>query len=284
VARAEYEERKKRTKEARRVAEELCPLDEDVQERFRALPDTEELVQSQIDEKEAVMIALQTNVGLIRQFEERAVRLQQLKPQLAEAEAQCAERAAELQRLHDKWLPIVQEIANRLNASFSAFMKELGCAGEVALEPDADYDKYELQIRVTFRNKLALQKLSANVQSGGERSVSTMLFLISMQDLADCPFRLVDEINQGMDPRNERAIFSLVVRAATRPRTPQYFLVTPKLLPDLDYNEATTVLSVFNGPHMIDQEDYDVKQFVRAAANARKKRAIEPKVAVVAPK
>jgi hypothetical protein len=98
-----------------------------------------------------------------------------------------------------------------------------------------------------------------------------------MQDLADCPFRLVDEINQGMDPRNERAIFSLVVRAATRPSTPQYFLVTPKLLPDLDYNEATTILSVFNGPHMIDQEDYDAKQFIRAAANARKKRALDTK-------
>ena len=219
VKRAEYEESKKRTKEAKRVAEELCPIDNDVRDRFAALPDTEELVQGQIDGKEARMMSLQTSSGVIREFEERAARLQLLQPQLAEAEAQCAERVAELQRLHDKWLPIVQNIASRLNVSFSAFMKELGCAGEVALEPDADYQKYELQIRVTFRNNEALQKLSANVQSGGERSVSTMLFLISMQDLADCPFRLVDEINQGMDPRNERAIFSLVVRAATRRST-----------------------------------------------------------------
>lgn len=29
--------------------------------------------------------------------------------------------------------------------------------------------------------------------------MSTMLYLISLQDLTDCPFRLVDEINQGTD-------------------------------------------------------------------------------------
>ena len=34
-----------------------------------------------------------------------------------------------------------------------------------------------------------------------------MLFLISLQDLTSCGFRLVDEINQGMDPNNERMVF-----------------------------------------------------------------------------
>lgn len=42
-----------------------------------------------------------------------------------------------------------------------------------------------------------LQVLSAHHQSGGERSVSTILYLVSLQDLTNCPFRVVDEINQG---------------------------------------------------------------------------------------
>ena len=33
-------------------------------------------------------------------------------------------------------------------------------------------------------------------QSGGERSVSTMLYLMALQELTKCPFRVVDEINQ----------------------------------------------------------------------------------------
>jgi len=31
-----------------------------------------------------------------------------------------------------------------------------------------------------------------------ERSVSTIVYLVSLQDLTNCPFRVVDEINQGL--------------------------------------------------------------------------------------
>lgn len=54
-----------------------------------------------------------------------------------------------------------------------------------------------------------------------ERSVATMLYLISLQDLTPCPFRLVDEINQGMDPYNERMIFQVVADVACKPGLPQ---------------------------------------------------------------
>lgn len=35
-------------------------------------------------------------------------------------------------------------------------------------------------------------------QSGGERSVSTMLYLVALTGVTVTPFRVVDEINQGM--------------------------------------------------------------------------------------
>jgi len=36
----------------------------------------------------------------------------------------------------------------------------------------------------------------------------------------------------------------------TRPGTPQSFLLTPKLLPDLEYTDEVTVLNIFNGPYV----------------------------------
>ena len=48
-----------------------------------------------------------------------------------------------------------------------------------------------------FRPNEELQVLSTNRQSGGERSVSTMLYLMALQDITSCPFRAVDEINQA---------------------------------------------------------------------------------------
>lgn len=41
-----------------------------------------------------------------------------------------------------------------------------------------------------------MKDLDAFHQSGGERSVSTMVYMLSLQELANVPFRVVDEINQ----------------------------------------------------------------------------------------
>ena len=57
--------------------------------------------------------------------------------------------------------------------------------------------------------------------------MSTMLYLLALQATAHCPFRVVDEINQGMDPVNERHVFNLIVKSASRGA--QYFLLTPKV-------------------------------------------------------
>ncbi len=80
--------------------------------------------------------------------------------------------------------------------------------------------------------------------------MSTMLYLLSLQELTPCPFRLVDEINQGMDQNNERMIFSQISRVACKKNASQYFLITPKLIPNLEFREEMTILCVFNGQHM----------------------------------
>lgn len=38
------------------------------------------------------------------------------------------------------------------------------------------------------------------------------MYLISLTKVSTAPFSLVDEINQGMDARNERAILDLLVK------------------------------------------------------------------------
>ncbi len=55
----------------------------------------------------------------------------------------------------------------------------------------------------------------------------TLLTAVVPQGNTSCPFRVVDEINQGMDPINERRIFNLIVQTAYEGA--QYFLLTPKV-------------------------------------------------------
>jgi chromosome segregation ATPase len=134
---------------------------------------------------------------------------------------------------------LIRKLVSDINEKFSAafqrnvstlFLIELWthlvilgihCVGEVAVDESEDFDKWGINIYVKFRDNEKLQLLTGQRQSGGERSVTTILFLMSLQDLAKSPFRVVDEINQGMDPRNERMIHEQIVQGASRPGTSQ---------------------------------------------------------------
>ena len=75
------------------------------------------------------------------------------------------------------------------------------------LHQQTDQEKHARNhVGVSFRADEQLNILSAEFQSGGERAVSTMLYLLSIQHHVISPFWVVDEINQGMDPVNERKV------------------------------------------------------------------------------
>ena len=103
------------------------------------------------------------------------------------------------------------------------------------------FKDYKLQILVKFRENTDLKVLDNHSQSGGERAVSTIFFIMSLQGLTEAPFRVVDEINQGMDPKNEKMAHKYLVQTACENDASQYFLVTPKLLTGLYYHPEMAV-------------------------------------------
>ncbi|KVI00804.1 Structural maintenance of chromosomes protein 5 [Cynara cardunculus var. scolymus] len=189
------------------------------------------------------------NHNILEEYEHRQRKIKELSTKLESDEKGLATRLNELNSLKEKWLPTLRNLVAQINETFSRNFQEMAVAGEVSLDEHGnEFDSYGILIKVKFRQAGQLQVLSAHHQSGGERSVSTILYLVSLQDLTNCPFRVVDEINQGMDPINERKMFQQLVRAASQPNTPQCFLLTPKLLSDLEYGESCTILTVMNGP------------------------------------
>jgi chromosome segregation ATPase len=123
----------------------------------------------------------------------------------------------------------------------------MGLAGELRIVEDGDFEKWKLEIMVKFRNAEELAPLSAQHQSGGERTLSTIMYIMSLLQLSRSPFTLVDEINQGMDPTAERVTHNHIVALTCQPHASQYFLITPKLLPDLAVHRRQKVLLVNNG-------------------------------------
>lgn len=55
---------------------------------------------------------------------------------------------------------------------------------------------------------------------------------------------MADEINQGMDAKNERRVVSRIVRNSCGPARKQFILITPKLLQVLEVNSNITKLDI----------------------------------------
>ncbi|CAA0808920.1 Structural maintenance of chromosomes protein 5 [Striga hermonthica] len=235
---------------AMKHAQSVAEITPELSQAFRKMPATiEELeatIQDTISQANSILFL---NNNILEEYESRQRKIEELTRKQEMDGKELNDLLDEINALKGCWLPTLRNLVTRINETFSRNFQEMAVAGEVSLdEHDTDFDQYGILIKVKFRQTGQLQVLSAHHQSGGERSVSTILYLVSLQDLTNCPFRVVDEINQGMDPINERKMFQQLVRAASQPNTPQCFLLTPKLLPNLEYSDACSILTVMNGP------------------------------------
>ncbi|KAJ2353748.1 Structural maintenance of chromosomes protein 5 [Coemansia sp. RSA 2673] len=198
--------------------------------------------------------------AVIAQFAERQKKLASMVTQVQQLEAELLRVRRRKRHARDQWEQPLVDVVAKISEKFRAMFDHIDCLGEVSLRKagdgftteessvdDEDYNNWGIEIRVAFRKNEALQPLDNHRQSGGERAVSTILYLQALQSLVAAPFRVVDEINQGMDERNERLVHSLIVDSACQQGSSQYFLITPKLLPDLDYHPLMKVLCIFNG-------------------------------------
>ncbi|GFY73522.1 structural maintenance of chromosomes protein 5 [Trichonephila inaurata madagascariensis] len=59
-----------------------------------------------------------------------------------------------------------------------------------------DFPNYGLQIKLKYRVDEDFMELSPTHHSGGECSVAAIIFILSLQELTEVPFRCIDEINQ----------------------------------------------------------------------------------------
>ncbi|XP_033714050.1 structural maintenance of chromosomes protein 5 isoform X3 [Tursiops truncatus] len=233
---------------------------------FQDLPNTLDEIDALLtEERSRASCFTGLNPTVVEEYTKREEEIEQLTEELKIKNVELDKYRENISQVKERWLNPLKELVEKINEKFSNFFSSMQCAGEIDLhtENEEDYDKYGIRIRVKFRSSTQLHELTPHHQSGGERSVSTMLYLMALQELNRCPFRVVDEINQGMDPINERRVFEMVVNTACKENTSQYFFITPKLLQNLPYNEKMTVLFVYNGPHMLEPNRWNLKAFQR---------------------
>ena len=250
-------------------------------------------VEAAIEENRLRVDSMENNPGVLREYTRIIKEIEKAESERDRIVDGVSGSKSELENLFTTWNSRLENCVANVNRKFSTYMKDLDCAGEVILldasvtpqsesrvMKNSNFKNWGIAIKVRFRTTGSMQVLSAQTHSGGERSVSTIMYMMALQDLMSSPFRCVDEINQGLDERNERLVFKRIVANSTgepgivqNDHSGQYFLITPKLLPNLEGmdNPRITAMIVMNGPYNFkDCRDWNVSKFLEAATNRKR--------------
>ena len=276
--------------EGRRLRQQGDPGLHDLLQELSANKCTIEDLEADIDsEKAKLELTHGGSNNIIAEFEERQRRIDLLKESVEASKRKQDDFKHGIEEIRGRWEPELEKLVAEISDAFADSFARIGCAGQVEVhkassndnEGDSqrtveaadaegnglDFANWAIHISVKFRDAEPLSLLDSHRQSGGERAVSTIFYLMALQSLSRAPFRVVDEINQGMDPRNERMVHGRMVDLAcgrTVPATDgdgedrivettegsQYFLITPKLLSGLRYKRGMTVLCIVSGENM----------------------------------
>jgi chromosome segregation ATPase len=244
-------------KKKKEEAEKICPLTDENKEMMAELPGDLEVLKAELARHQTRLASLaHIDPTIAARFREIQQKRDDTQAKVSEVQASIEEKQTVLMQRFAQWKDGLVVELRKINRAFQDLMATCEYRGEVRLdwdEPDK-IETYRLSLLVAFDRTSPLNILTATRQSGGEKSVTTLLYLLALQDCTKFPFRVVDEINQGMDEVNDRNTFLQVMsHAMRRNQASQYFLVTPKLLPQLDLLDGVTVLVVMNGPFIPDE-------------------------------
>jgi chromosome segregation protein len=123
------------------------------------------------------------------------------------------------------WRNVMQELLERVNREYQRILIQTRATGEVRLANAQDVETASLEILVGFKGAKPVP-LNIYTQSGGERTTSTMSFLLALQQHVRSPFRAVDEYDIHMDPRNREMIAKILISTIKDPNA-QYIVITP---------------------------------------------------------
>lgn len=274
IAKKEAFEKRKNSKEYQEWKSQIETYDANIKAKLTELAEkydsdsnfTLQYINDIIDKLESEISRLNHDASSVKILERVEKDIKQLNDVLPNQQKKLTQTKDEMTTKRSTLEPRLDDIITNISKKFAELFTRVGSAGAIRLSKPDLYSKWEIEILVKFRDNAALKQLDPHTQSGGERAVSTVLYMMALQDFTTAPFRVVDEINQGMDRRNERIVHKAMVENACKEHTSQYFLITPKLLTDLYYHERMRIHCVMAGPWIPNpSEDPEMQRFGETA-------------------
>uniref|UniRef100_A0A6Q2WTU5 Structural maintenance of chromosomes protein 6 n=1 Tax=Esox lucius TaxID=8010 RepID=A0A6Q2WTU5_ESOLU len=126
-----------------------------------------------------------------------------------------------------------RSLSVRCKLYFNNFLIKMNCCGSMMF----DHNNETLSISVGYGcGNDGMSDMRS--LSGGERSFSTVCFILSLWEITESPFRCLDEFDVYMDMHNRRISLDLLLELSERQHLRQFFFITPlstSNLPESDH-------------------------------------------------
>jgi len=158
----------------------------------------------------------------------------------------------EVEKRLGRWRDVVSTFLHSLETRYNEILVEVGATGELKLNVRKNVEQAGLDILVGFKGAPPT-RLDSLTQSGGERSIALMAFLLALQQHIASPFRAIDEFDVHLDPKNREVISRLILASARELGETQYVAITPGQVTVPDTDVHVVVVQNIEGSSVISQ-------------------------------
>uniref|UniRef100_A0A8C8M7R7 Structural maintenance of chromosomes protein 6 n=1 Tax=Oncorhynchus tshawytscha TaxID=74940 RepID=A0A8C8M7R7_ONCTS len=216
-------------------ATEICPERSEVRRTARSLD-------SEISRLKLKISTQQDQQGdreeVIRQYQEALVNYSNINQQV-----KCLKRFIQvlckiMDDRHRVYTELRRFLSVRCKMYFDSMLSQRGYIGKMMFEHKNE--TLSISVQPGVGDKAALSDMRS--LSGGERSFSTVCFVLSLWAIAEAPFRALDEFDVYMDMVNRRISMDMMLKIASSQRYRQFIFLTPQSMSSLPVNNLIRIL------------------------------------------
>jgi chromosome segregation ATPase len=173
--------------------------------------------------------------------------IEELKVKLSQLQENKKSMLVELGSRKDVWRKAMEDLVESVDPAYRAVLSATDASGFIKFEQADTIEEAGLDLCVGFRGG-APTTLDPFTQSGGERSVALMAFILSLQARIVSPLRAMDEFDIHMDPKNREAMFKMILSQMKQRDASQYIVITPSILTVFDRTAHVITVQAVHGP------------------------------------
>ncbi len=179
----------------------------------------------------------EVNLKSIQDYEEMKKKIDEIIKKKEELEKEKAEVLVLMNEIETKKKEAFMNTFNKINESFKRIFKELMPKGEATLQLEDPKEIFnagmKIVVRLTTKRFIDIRSLS-----GGEKSMTALAFIFSIQEYQPAPFYIFDEVDAALDKRNTEKLADYIKRYSKKA---QYVVVSHN---DTLIVEADTIFGV----------------------------------------